>query len=203
MFDLFFIALAAALGGGDGDDGRTAQGTVAVGEGVVIGEGVTIGGGDSLSDDETAEAANGLLAGVAPGEDTTPPAVTNFEAEPQVPTGKFTTATEVKPIMEMTMGNWVALREYDGKDLLYVTHIWSWRCGLLQMRYAVNGGEMIDWPLPPCHEGTNAPNAIIDTDGLPYATFALGAVQSVEVELLYDDLSTGSARFERSDVLMP
>ena len=124
-------------------------------------------------------------------------------AEPQVPTGKFTTATEVKPILEMTKANWVAVREYDGQDLLYVTHLLSWRCGLLQLRYAVNGGEMVDWPLPPCLLDTATPNAIRTEDGLPFVAFDLGSIDSVSVEITYDDLSTDSATFQRSDVLMP
>lgn len=188
MLDWFLIFLSLALGGADGDQaasGATAEtgtGTVVIGEGVAIGEDVMIDEG-------------------VPGQSDA--ATAQFEAEPQSPTGKFTTATEVKPILSMTKANWVAVREYDGQDLLYVTHLWAWRCGLLQMRYSINDGALEDWPLPPCHEGTNAPNAIIDTDGLPYASFALGGVQSVTVELLFDDLSTDSASWSRPDILMP
>lgn len=146
---------------------------------------------------------NGLLAGVAMSDDEGASAAQTFAAEPQIATGKFTTATEVRPILEATKGNWVALRDYNGQDWLYVTHIWSWRCGLHQMRYSINGGPMQVWPLPPCHEGTAAPNAIIESDGLPATTFASGAVQSIEVELLLDDLSTATAQYIRADVLMP
>ena len=146
----------------------------------------------------------GLLAGVVDDSAATSlGSAENFTAEPQIPSGKFTTATEVKPILGATKGNWVAVREYDGQDLLYVTHIWAWRCGLHQMRYAINGGEMQVWPLPPCHENTNAPNAIIDTDGLPYDTFPLGSIKSIRVELLLDDMSEDSADYVRTDVLMP
>lgn len=130
-------------------------------------------------------------------------APSGFVAEPQGPSGKFTTATEVKPILGMTRGNWVAVREYNGQDLLYVTHIWSWRCGLHQMRYSLNGGPMQVWPLPECHEGTATPNAITGEDGPPYLTQPLGSIQSVRIELLYDDLSEESAEFTRGDVLMP
>jgi len=124
-------------------------------------------------------------------------------AEPQVPTGKFTTAVEVRPILNMTRGNWVAVREFDGQDLLYVTHLMSWRCGLVLLRYGINGGPLHDWPLPACHEDTAAPNALTPGDGLPYARFAPGSVQRVEVELTFDDLSTERAVFERKAVLMP
>ena len=76
-----------------------------------------------------AGSGGGLLAGTdevaaAPSGDT----ADRYVAEPQVPSGKFTTATEIKPIMGATKGNWVAVREYDGNDLVYFTHILSWRC---------------------------------------------------------------------------
>ncbi len=124
-------------------------------------------------------------------------------AEPQVPSGKFTTATEVKPILNATRGNWVALRDYNGQDLLYVTHLWSWRCGLAQMSVSINGAVPEIWPLPPCHAETAAPNAIIESDGLPFRSFPSGSVAQIAVELIYDDLSTDSAIFARSQVLMP
>lgn len=160
-------------------------------EGMNMLTGSETGGGDSL------------LAGISLSDDETAPAAQGFQAEPQIATGKFTTATEVKPILEATRGSWVALRDYEGQDWLYVTHIWSWRCGLHQMRLSINGGPMEVWPLPPCHEGTSAPNAIVEGDGIPATTFASGEVQSIQVELLLDDLSTASAQYIRADVLMP
>ena len=59
------------------------------------------------------------------------------------------------------------------------------------------------WPLPPCHEGTASPNAIIESDGLPYDTYGAGEIQTIKVELLLDDMSEASASYIRSDVLMP
>lgn len=137
------------------------------------------------------------------GKSQAPEAMQAFEAEPQVPTGKFTTAMEVKPILSATKPNWVAVREYDGQDLVYVTHLLTWRCGMHQVRYAINDGPVQVWPLPPCLEDTAQPNAIRAEDGLPYQVFGLGSVQSISVEILFDDLSEDSASFERSDVLMP
>ncbi|MBE1282555.1 MAG: hypothetical protein GJ676_04510 [Rhodobacteraceae bacterium] len=124
-------------------------------------------------------------------------------AEPQVPTGQFTTATEVKPILNVTKGNWVAVREFNGQDLLYVTHLWSWRCGLLEMRVGINGAEPEPWPMPACHTNQAAPNAVLPDDGLPYRTYALGSIQDVRVELVYDDLSEDAESFARAKVQMP
>ena len=125
------------------------------------------------------------------------------EAEPQVATGKFTTALEVKPILTATRANWVAVREYDGQDLIYVTHLWAWRCGLVELRIGLNGEAPEIWELPECHEDQPAPNMMAETDGLPYRVFPLNFVEQVEVVLTYDDLSSDTATFDRHGVLIP
>lgn len=126
-----------------------------------------------------------------------------FAVEDQTPSGQFLTATEVRPILQATAGSWVAVREYGGQDLVYVTHLLAWRCGLHQIRYSINDGPFETWPMPACHLGTAAPAAILPEDGLPYVGFASGSVDSVTIELLYDDLGTQTERFERASVLMP
>jgi hypothetical protein len=123
-------------------------------------------------------------------------------AEPQTPTGKFTTATEVRPILTATKASWVAVREFDGADLVYVTQILAWRCGLLRLRWGVNGEAMENWALPPCFEDAAQPNAL-PVDAPPYVRLPLGSVESVEVTIVYDDLSEDSATFDRAAVLMP
>ena len=105
--------------------------------------------------------------------------------------------------MDATKGNWVAVREYDGKDLLYVTHIWSWRCGLHAMAISVNDEPMQNWPLPECHMKYTTPAAILEDDGLPYLSMRLGSVQKIEIQLVYDDLTMDRASFERGNVLIP
>ncbi len=142
---------------------------------------------------------SGGIAGMAP----VPVAGSALVAEDQTPTGKFLTAGEVRPILTATRGNWIAIREWNGQDLVYVTHVWSWRCGLLQMEVSVNDGPAEIWDLPACREDSPQPTAILDEDGLPYRAFGSGSVQQVTVTLTYDDLSTDSVTFRRQDVLMP
>ncbi|MCB1341703.1 MAG: hypothetical protein KDK24_11710 [Pseudooceanicola sp.] len=124
-------------------------------------------------------------------------------AEPQVPTGRFLTALEVRPILNATKGNWIAVREYAGKDLLYVTHLWSWRCGLAELKIGLNGGAPEVWPLPPCHPEQAQAAAILEGDGNPYREFGLRSVQLIEVVLTYDDLTTDRVRFNRGGVVIP
>ncbi|SDF77796.1 hypothetical protein [Sulfitobacter delicatus] len=126
-----------------------------------------------------------------------------LQAEDQTPSGKFTTATEVKPILNATRGNWVAVREYEGKDYVYVTHLWSWRCGLAAIAISVNDEQMQNWPMPPCHTEFSTPNAILNDDPNPLLTFKPGSVEKVTIQVVYDDLSMDSASFARGEVLIP
>jgi len=153
------------------------------------------GGGESAGEEMATEMAE-APAVTAPATET---AAIPTVAEPQTPMGKFTTATEVKPILTMTKGNWVAVREYDGKDLVYFTHLMSWRCGLAAMRYSLNDGPIQMYELPPCDETSPTPNAI-PTDWSPISGLPPQSVQKVYVEIFYDDLSTDSASFDRAGV---
>jgi hypothetical protein len=130
-------------------------------------------------------------------------AAASLVAEDQTPTGRFMTATEVLPILGMTKGSWILVRDFDGQDLLYVTQILSWRCGLVQLEYAVNDAPLQVWPLPPCHADEAAPNAFKDTDGLPYVALPAGSVETVTIRVTYDDLGTDEARFNRQGMLLP
>ncbi len=124
-------------------------------------------------------------------------------AEDQTPTGKFLTATEVKPILTATKANWIAVREWEGQDLIYVTHLWAWRCGLLQVELSVNDLPPKVWPLPECRADSAQPTAILDEDGLPYQAFGLNSIHTIAVTITYDDLSTDAIRVSRKEVLLP
>lgn len=194
MFDLVLLAIAIATGGGgDGDStSNTAQRTVP--------ETLTL----SVSDDSEPGASSSEEA--PPGLGVAAPAAPEalpFEAEPQVATGRYLTALEVKPILGVTRASWVAVRDFNGQDLVYVTHIWAWRCGLVAMRFAVNGEPLEYWPLPECREATASPAAILEEDGPPYRVYPPGSVETVTVEVIYDDLTREKATFNRLGVLLP
>ena len=209
-------ASAAALAAPQTAEVAPATPSVSIGENTTLGSGVIVGGtatatapssGSSLLDGTSAEsqAAAAPAAPAAPASNGFNMAVVpaGLVAEDQTPSGKVTTATEVKPILGATKGNWVAVREYDGADHLYVTHLFSWRCGLHAMAISLNGEPMQNWPLPACHTHFSTPNALLEDDGLPYLRLKLGSVQSIDIQIVYDDLSMDTASFARGDVMIP
>ena len=115
----------------------------------------------------------------------------------------FTTAAEVKPILEATQANWLALKEIDGVDYLYFTHLESWRCGLSQVAYAVNDGALQTWEMEQCYEETAAPNAMVEEGRVPLVTFPGGSVQKVVVSVALDDGEIMGKAFERKDIVLP
>lgn len=117
---------------------------------------------------------------------------------------QFTTAAEVRPILEATRASWIALREYDGQDLLYFTQLIAWRCGLNGVTFSVNADTAgMPWIMEPCHEGTAQPNAITSEEVQPYIALPLGLVQSVTVAVELDDGTVLRESFDRAQVLMP
>lgn len=212
MIDFFFAMMAAGLNSADGPGGNasaqaqsqlTAPSVVISEQSVVVGEGVQIGGATATASVPAVPAAPQVQTPAAGAGFNMAVVPAGLVAEPQTPTGKFTTAAEVKPILTATKGNWVAVRDYDGNDLLYVTHLWSWRCGLAAMAISVNNEPMQNWPLPPCHTQFSTPNAILEDDGFPYLKLKQGAVHSITIQVVYDDLSMDVATFQRGDVLIP
>ncbi|WGW02238.1 hypothetical protein [Tropicibacter oceani] len=180
MLDVFLILLAIGLGGDKaGQAPETAEA-----------QAPAPGGGASM---QAGQGGDPSGAAEAP----------KYQAESQVPTGRFTTATEVRPILEMTRANWVAVREYDGQDLVYLTHLLSWRCGLVAIEVSLNGGALEEWPMEPCHEDSNAPNALIDDPTSIYRSYPLGFVETIKIEITYDDLTADTATFDRKGAMIP
>ncbi len=112
----------------------------------------------------------------------------------------FTTAAEVRPIVGAIKAQWIAVRPWDGKDLLYFTNLLSWRCGLEKIEYIVNDADSVELVTEPCYEDEGAPNALKVEDVLPYVTFAADSVQTVNVTITYDDGETFSVDYERATI---
>lgn len=111
----------------------------------------------------------------------------------------FTTAAEVQPILEATKANWIAVRKWEGQDLLYFTHLEAWRCGLTSVSFSINDTPPRPYPLAPCDETSAQPNALPDGT-LPYRAFPLDSIQIINVEIIYDNGAKSNQGFERSAV---
>lgn len=97
-----------------------------------------------------------------------------------------------KQILPMTAANWIAFRNYDGRQLIYFSHLLAYRCGLSEVRYSINSDALDQrYEMPPCDP--ERPNAI-PSDHLPFVALPLGTARSLAVQVVYGD-------GEESDVL--
>jgi len=90
-----------------------------------------------------------------------------------------------KQVLPMTKDSWVAFRNYDGRQLVYFTHLVVYRCGLSAVRYSINS-DTLDRRLdmPPCD--ADRPNEI-PSDYLPFLALPLGAAETLAVQVVYGD----------------
>ncbi|MGV6849488.1 MAG: hypothetical protein ACWA5A_14035 [Marinibacterium sp.] len=116
---------------------------------------------------------------------------------------RFTTAEEVGPILDATRNNWVAVREYDGKDWVYVTQLFSMRCAMIGIGVGINGQKPQAWPMPDCHYEYASPFVLLDDDPLPARSYPPGSIQQIDVLILMADGSTKTGTFSRAQVLIP
>jgi len=114
----------------------------------------------------------------------------------------YTTAAEVKPILDMTRDTWVALGEDGDNDILYFTHLLAWRCGLEKVFLSVNDGEEQVFDAEPCHEDRQQPNALDIEDHPIFLMFDLKLIDTVTVRLLYDDGSEDTQSYDRAEIQM-
>ncbi|MCC5965287.1 MAG: hypothetical protein JJU24_04045 [Natronohydrobacter sp.] len=110
----------------------------------------------------------------------------------------FTTQAEVQPILEMTRAHWVGIGTATGRDLLYFTHLLSWRCGVVEIRYGLNGAAPETLlQMEPCHRETNQPNAIRE---LPFIGYALNEIAAVSVRVVFPDGAEMVQEFSRAEI---
>lgn len=112
-------------------------------------------------------------------------------------------AAQIRPILEATKANWIGVRRWDGQDLIYFTHLETWKCGLKAIRYGVNSNEATRaYAFKACTPDEAAPSPVA-TDRLPYVALALDSVETVTVTLVYDDDVEVTETFERSAIEIP
>lgn len=91
---------------------------------------------------------------------------------------------QIKNIINLTKGQWVAYRDWDGKQLIYFTHLESWKCGISQVKFGLNGDAPNQvWNLDECD--ISSPNVV--TKDMPYLVFEPNQVQLISLQLTFDD----------------
>ena len=109
-------------------------------------------------------------------------------------------AAQIRPILDATRNNWVAVREWGGQDLVYFTHLLTWRCGLTKIEYGFNGAKANrNWVFTPCDETSANPMALPGGQKI-YGSFDLNSVQSITVKITYDDGEQDTVTFERTAI---
>lgn len=96
-----------------------------------------------------------------------------------------------KDILEMTKTSWVSFREFDGKTLVYFTHLMSWRGGINRIYYGVDKKNPDrEFKFPP-HKGAGTASI---TEDVPVYVEVPSGVKFVTVRVVYFDRT-------RSDVV--
>lgn len=93
---------------------------------------------------------------------------------------------QMRMMIEAGADQWIAFRDYNGRQLIYFTHFVSMKCGIAELRYSVNSTELDQvWPLPDCHE--QIPFHVDPETDQIYLDLELGAAETVTVLVRYLD----------------
>ena len=100
------------------------------------------------------------------------------------PTLNAMPAEQMKKILGMTQNSWVSFRDFNGKQLIYFTHLEAYTCGIKEVRYSINT-DVLDkvWTLQPCQDDGIS---TIKKD-LVMLHLALGTAKSIDVQLTFID----------------
>ncbi|MBO6508828.1 MAG: hypothetical protein JJ866_14895 [Roseibium sp.] len=91
---------------------------------------------------------------------------------------------QIKQILDLTKTSWVSFRDWQGQQLIYFTHLESWKCGIDYVFYGLNGGPLDQmWELDECDPSN--PNAVLKDK--PYIELPAGSTQSISVQLIFPD----------------
>lgn len=119
----------------------------------------------------------------------------------------FTNPDEIRPILSATAANWIAVREWEGHDVIYFTHLMTYRCALAEVRFGVNGAPATElWQAEPCYRDEPVPFAQKSETHKPHTAldrYDLGSVQTIRVEITYPDGTVEGHDYDRAAVLIP
>lgn len=101
-----------------------------------------------------------------------------------------------KKILEQTSTGWLSFRDFDGKLLLYTTHLQSYACGIKEAYYGLDNNP-ISTKININRCNTNNPHAV-DTDNADLYFSVPKTTQTVAVKLVYfDGTESEIVTFER------
>ena len=109
-------------------------------------------------------------------------------------------AAQIRPILDATKNSWVAVREWEGQDLVYFSHLLSWRCGLTKIQYSINSASVDrNWAFIPCDETLADPMALPSGQKI-YNSFNLNSVKTITVKITYDDGGVDTVTYARDAI---
>lgn len=101
-----------------------------------------------------------------------------------------------KHVLNLTKTGWVQFRDFNGQQLIYFTHLESYRCGIKAVHYSLDGDALDrEWKLQPCDPRN--PHAI--TTNKPYITLPPGRAKSISVQVTFSDGSKSDILRKASD----
>jgi hypothetical protein len=91
---------------------------------------------------------------------------------------------DMKKILNLTQNSWVSFRDFNGKQLIYFTHLEAYTCGIKAVHYSINSDDLDKvWELQPCEsKGISGVKK-----ELIYLTLPLGTAKSIAIQLLFVD----------------
>ena len=100
---------------------------------------------------------------------------------------------QLKMMAEAAKAQWVAFRNWDGRQLIYFTIPVTYHCGLAEIRYSLNDKDLAErWPVPACN--AQMPFNIDSDKDQIYLALDPGTVSAVSVQLVYADGSESAVR---------
>jgi hypothetical protein len=114
-------------------------------------------------------------------------------AAPIAANAQMPPAAQLKEMAEASSDRWVAFRNWNSRQWIYLTIPLTYHCGIEEMRYSLNGADLAErWPVPECNP--QLPFNIDSEKAQVYLAFDPGAVNSVSLQLVYADGTESAVR---------
>ena len=114
-------------------------------------------------------------------------------AAPIAANAQMPPVAQLKMMAEAAKAQWVAFRNWDGKQLIYFTIPVTYHCGLAEIRYSLNDKDLAErWPVPACN--AQMPFNVDPEKDKVYLALNPGSVSSVNLQLVYADGTESAVR---------